>query len=221
MLCSVGLNKCVTEREGERESWGGLVQTLCVCSLGLYGTIFSFSLFVCQCLHWKTLQKRIWLGSTSIRATVTKVCAAIEEDLKGAGQHYVYRLMWQTLRQKYSVTVRRNDVRTLMLEFSSSGVKLCARWRFVKRLYSSLGPNHVWHIDGYDKLKPYGLAISGCIDEYSWKVIWLVCLASNNDAGVIAQNYVQYMCQNVGLYQCVSSQRLALKRAEWSQSIVH
>ena len=24
----------------------------------------------------------------------------------------------------------------------------------------------VWHIDGYDKLKPYGCAIHGCIDGY-------------------------------------------------------
>ena len=26
------------------------------------------------------------------------------------------------------------------------------------------GPNQAWHCDGYDKLKPFGLAIHGCID---------------------------------------------------------
>ena len=26
------------------------------------------------------------------------------------------------------------------------------------------GPNFLWHCDGYDKLKPYGIAIHGCID---------------------------------------------------------
>ena len=26
------------------------------------------------------------------------------------------------------------------------------------------GPDFVWHIDGYDKLKPYGFTIHGCID---------------------------------------------------------
>ena len=26
------------------------------------------------------------------------------------------------------------------------------------------GPNFLWHCDGYDKLKPYGLCIHGCID---------------------------------------------------------
>ena len=26
------------------------------------------------------------------------------------------------------------------------------------------GPNYIWHIDGYDKLSPFGLTIHGCID---------------------------------------------------------
>ena len=24
--------------------------------------------------------------------------------------------------------------------------------------------DHVWHVDGYDKLKPYGFPVHGCID---------------------------------------------------------
>lgn len=30
--------------------------------------------------------------------------------------------------------------------------------------YINQGPNFVWHVDGYDKLSPYGLDIHGCID---------------------------------------------------------
>lgn len=26
------------------------------------------------------------------------------------------------------------------------------------------GPNFCWHMDGYDKLKPFGFAVHGCID---------------------------------------------------------
>lgn len=29
------------------------------------------------------------------------------------------------------------------------------------------GPNQVWHLDGFDKLKPYGFCIHGCIDGKS------------------------------------------------------
>ena len=32
------------------------------------------------------------------------------------------------------------------------------------RIYLNKGPNYLWHMDGYDKLKPYGIAIHGCID---------------------------------------------------------
>jgi len=34
-------------------------------------------------------------------------------------------------------------------------------------------PGHMWHLDGYDKLKPCGIPIIGCIDGFSRKVIWL------------------------------------------------
>ena len=34
-------------------------------------------------------------------------------------------------------------------------------------LFTSQGPNFAWHCDGYDKLKPFGLPIHGCIDGYN------------------------------------------------------
>ena len=63
-------------------------------------------------------------------------------------------------------------------------------WMFSKQL-SSLervkdGPNDCWHIDGYDKLKPFGFPIHGCIDGYSRKILWLELLPSNNDPNVLA-----------------------------------
>ncbi|KAJ8381182.1 hypothetical protein SKAU_G00019600 [Synaphobranchus kaupii] len=53
------------------------------------------------------------------------------------------------------------------------------------------GPNQVWHVDGYDKLKPFGIAISGCIDGYSRRVMWLSSGSTNNDPAVIARYYLQ------------------------------
>ncbi|XP_059188561.1 uncharacterized protein LOC131971250 [Centropristis striata] len=123
------------------------------------------------------------------------VRAAIQEELKGPGQLYGYRSMWQTLRLKYSLTVKRDDVMTLMRETDPQGIQLRASRKFVKRVYSSDGPNHVWHVDGYDKLKPYGFGISGCIDGYSRRVLWLKCGASNNDPVVIAQNYLNCLSE--------------------------
>ncbi|KAL7374928.1 hypothetical protein ABVT39_009216 [Epinephelus coioides] len=61
-----------------------------------------------------------------------------------------------------------------------------------------MGPNYIWHVDGYDKLKPFGLALSGCIDGFSRKIMWLVCGPTNNNPFVIAHNYIN-CAKNVGV----------------------
>lgn len=40
------------------------------------------------------------------------------------------------------------------------------------------GPNFCWHIDSYDKLKPYGICIN---DGYSHLLIWLKALSTSSD----------------------------------------
>lgn len=54
----------------------------------------------------------------------------------------------------------------------------------------------VWHIDGYDKMKPFGIAVSGCIDGFSRRIMWLKCGKSNNDPRVIAQNYISSVSEH-------------------------
>ena len=44
-----------------------------------------------------------------------------------------------------------------------------------------MGPNFCWHADGYDKLKPYGVPIHGCVDGFSRKIVWLTVSRTNND----------------------------------------
>jgi len=59
-----------------------------------------------------------------------------------------------------------------------------------RRRYFSRGPNHTWHCDGYDKLKPFGFALHGCIDGFSRKILWLHCGTTNNDPKVILHYYL-------------------------------
>ena len=40
-------------------------------------------------------------------------------------------------------------------------------------------------MDGYDKLKPFGIAINGCIDGYSRTIRWLEAYTTNNNPKVI------------------------------------
>ena len=65
--------------------------------------------------------------------------------------------------------------------------------RLRRRKYVSEGPNSCWHADGYNKLKPYGFPIHGCIDRYSRRTLWLKVTKSNSHAKVPAAYYVDTM----------------------------
>ncbi|CAG2242609.1 unnamed protein product [Mytilus edulis] len=49
------------------------------------------------------------------------------------------------------------------------------------------------HIDGYDKIKPYGIAIHGAIDGYSRRILWLKAGCSNNNPRYIAKFYIDFV----------------------------
>ena len=53
----------------------------------------------------------------------------------------------------------------------------------------------MWHIDGYDKLKPYGICISGAIDGFSRYILWLEAHVSNSDPRVIAGYFMNTVRQ--------------------------
>ena len=62
--------------------------------------------------------------------------------------------------------------------------------RLRKRVYRIPGPNNAWHIDGHDKLKPFGFAIHGAIDGYSRKILWLRVLRLNSSSSIIRNIYL-------------------------------
>ncbi|XP_050960119.1 uncharacterized protein LOC127161396 [Labeo rohita] len=145
-------------------------------------------------LSLSTLKRKLKNAGLTRRtdySPIETVNAVITHELTGSGQLLGYRALWQTLRQKYFLTVKRDDVMDAVRRLDPFGVQLRRRRRFIQRGYFTAGPNQVWHIDGYDKLKPFGVAISGCIDGFSRKVMWLRSGSSNNDPGIIAYYYMK------------------------------
>ena len=65
--------------------------------------------------------------------------------------------------------------------------------RFRRRAYHGHGPNGVIYIDGYDKLKPFGISIHGAICGYSRKILWLQACPSKNDPRRVAHYYIDYL----------------------------
>lgn len=70
--------------------------------------------------------------------------------------------------------------------------------RLHRRSYYAGGPNYVWHIDGNDKLNPYGFGISGCIDGFSRYLLWLNVYTTNKDPAVIAGYFVDAVTEQAG-----------------------
>ncbi len=78
------------------------------------------------------------------------------------------------------------------------GVQNRRRHRLRRRRYSTLGPNFLlWHLDGWDKLKPYGFCVHGCVDGFSRRILWLEVASSNKDPKVVA-NYFLSTVQELG-----------------------
>ena len=111
----------------------------------------------------------------------------MECELRGSGNRLGYRLMTRRLMNKYSIIVDQETVRELLKIMDPDGVAVRSRHRLQRREYRTEGPNHVWHIDGYDKLKPFGFCIHGAIDGYSRRVMWLEVGPSNNNPCIIAR----------------------------------
>lgn len=83
-----------------------------------------------------------------------------------------------------------------MRELDPEGVELRKRNCLRRRKYYSRGPNWVWHIDGYDKLKPYWFSIHGAIDGYSRRVMWLKLSSSNKEPRNVCEHFIE-TCVNI------------------------
>ena len=58
----------------------------------------------------------------------------------------------------------RPTVRDVMAVLDPKGLERRRAHRLKRRVYTAKGPNYVIHVDGYDKIKPYGFSIHGAID---------------------------------------------------------
>jgi hypothetical protein len=74
-----------------------------------------------------------------------------------------------------------------MVAIDTEGVILRRHRVMRRRTYISKGPNFMIHIDGYDKLKPYGFPIHGAMDGFSRTILWLKVVRSNNNPHVISR----------------------------------
>ena len=119
----------------------------------------------------------------------------------GSGENFGYRTMHQKLRMKGVVT-NRETIRLIIKTLDPLGVGLRKSHKFKRRMYTSRGPNFMWHVHGYDKLKLFGFPIHGCIDGNSRKILWLNVSPRNDDPQVIATYFIEYI-EKLNLIPCL------------------
>jgi len=81
-----------------------------------------------------------------------------------------------------------------------------------RRNYFACGPNFIWHLDGYDKLKPFGLCISAAIDQFLRKIIWLNVYKTNNDPRIIAGYFIEAVQEVCGCPRVVHGDWIGLSK---------
>ncbi|KAI9523455.1 hypothetical protein NQZ68_027313 [Dissostichus eleginoides] len=98
-------------------------------------------------------------------------------------------------------------MRLVIKALDPEGVELRRARRLRRRQYHSRGPNALWHMDSYDKLKPYGIAINGCIDGFSRYIMWMEAYTTNSDPKVIADYYFSTVTRIGGCPQRMRADR--------------
>ena len=121
----------------------------------------------------------------------------VESDVESNGSHG-YRWMYNKC-VLHGLKVTRESIRHILKLVDPRGVEMRSKHRLIRRKYFSQGPNYCWHIDSYDKLKPYGLCINGCVDGFSRKMMWVKVGKTSSDPKVIAKYFIEAI-QNAGGY---------------------
>ncbi|PLW39517.1 hypothetical protein PCASD_07691 [Puccinia coronata f. sp. avenae] len=123
------------------------------------------------------------------RITMEKVFEAINNARDCLLQHNTgYWRMRIILIRQYNIRIPRQIIYNVLKEIDPEGMSQRLRQACKRRVYRTLGPNHIWACDGHDKLKRLGITIYGFIDAWSRKVLGMFVHVTNNNP------------QHIGLY---------------------
>ena len=136
-------------------------------------------------------------------SSIDRVLDAVEQELQWSGSSIEYRQMHQRLLSDHGIVIDRETVRRIVKGLDPEGVEMRSKRRFRRRRYAAAGPNFIWHLDGYDKFKPYGFCIHGVIGGYSRRILWLEVGPSNNDPMITVQHFIDCVRQLRGVPRVV------------------
>ena len=155
-------------------------------------------------LHWLLRQQNLY--RKGIQSPVSNIVSFIQHEFQGSGSCIGYCAMQQRCI-KNQLNVSQAIGAQIMKELDPVGADARQRRTLMGCLYYSKGPNWVWHLNSYDKLKPLGFEIHGCIDGYSRHVLWLNVLRSNKDPKEVCSIFINYLTVMKGVPRKIVADR--------------
>ena len=110
--------------------------------------------------------------------------------------------MHKKIRQEHGLNVTRDQVYDVMYELCPEGLEerggVGKKKQRKKGNFTTKGTNWVHSLDGQDKLTGYQnstfpLAIYGCLDTASRKLLWLRVWVTNSDPEIIGRWYLEHL----------------------------
>ena len=140
----------------------------------------------------RTLDRRLrWFDMYQTDPTMTEEAlrTAVTEELDGPGKLLGYRARTNKIKQEHNLKVPRRVVH----EHWKTGKSLHVKGRF-----TTAGPNWVLSLDGHCKLMgfqkdTFPLAVYGCLDTASCKLLFLKVGTRNSDPRVIGLWYHEFL----------------------------
>ncbi|VDI63884.1 Hypothetical predicted protein [Mytilus galloprovincialis] len=140
---------------------------LCYTSLQICGFLLFVHGTFMSCSMLKRLKRRLNIRRRNNQSPLPTVVRTILALHRNGLSNVGYRYMWRTLNIGFGLCVTQSRARLCLRTIDQQGVLNRSHRVLRRRVYYNRGPNYLIHVDGYDKLKPYGIAIHGAIDGYS------------------------------------------------------
>ena len=164
----------------------------------LLQTVHRISISISQI---KRILRKLDLKRRPTNVPLPEIIGAIYKIIENSGKCLGYRTVWKMLTTDLGFVIQRRRVMELLRIIDPEGVTRRRKRRLLRRQYTNPGPNFAWHIDGYDKLKPFGFAVHGAIDGFSRRILWLEVGPSNNNPQIIAKYFLDTVKQLGGCPQ--------------------
>ena len=143
--------------------------------------------------------RRYRLTRGQSKHSLEEIIQGILLELSASGENAGYRQMRQRLLINHGLAATFEMVRLILGLIDPQGVALRQAGRLRRRIYINNGPNIAIHLDGWDKLNPYGLSIHGAVDGFSRRVLWLKSCDSNKKPMYISSFYLDYIREINGI----------------------